>query len=196
MSYTLSFPESIKVIDSAIQQGKSLIDLIQTTTGITIQHLALLGDELLQKLRATTYELIKAKSITGNTKPPIERSLSKALVLFLHELNKSGGDSHYSVIRDIVQANYEMMCNDYSTLRYYRLIEKSETGNGFWKINERGQRFLTGELKVAEKLTIQNNKVIMATTDKLVTVRDFIDFKEYSVTDKLIEKRRDGLAMY
>lgn len=196
MSYILSFPESVKVLDSAIQQGQSLVELIQTKTGITTQHLALYADGLLTKLRHTAYELMKVKSITGNTKPPIERSLSKALVLFLHELNKSGGDSHYAAIRDTVQENYEMMCNDYSTLKYYRLIEKSQTGNGFWKINERGLKFLTGELKVAEKVTIQNNKVILATTNKLVTVHDFIDLKEYSVSDKLIEKRRDGLAMY
>jgi hypothetical protein len=193
--YSLSFPESVKVIDSAIQQGQSLIELIQTKTGITTQHLALLADQLLQKLRTTTYELIKAKSMTGNTKPPIERSLSKSLVLFLHELNEGGGDCHYGTIRDKVQANYELTCNDYSTLKYYRLIEKSKTGNGYWQINERGQRFLSGDLKLSEKVTIQNDKVIHASNNH-VTVEDFIDLNEYPVSDFLIEKRRDGLSRW
>lgn len=195
MSYTLSFPESVKAIDSAIQRGQSLIELIQTQTGITAQHLALLADELLQKLRSTTYELVKMKSMTGNTKPPIERSLSKSLVLFLYELSNNGGDCHYALIRDKVKAKYDMMCNDYTTLKYFRLVEKSSTGNGYWKITERGNRFLSGELKLSEKVTIQNDCVISASS-KAVTVFDFIDLKEYPVSDFLIEKRKDGLSRW
>lgn len=195
MSQNLTFLESFKIIDSAIQKGQSIIELIQTSTGITCQHLAVLSDELLTKLRHTTYELMKVK----NTPPddvhnPIDRSLSQSLVLFLYELDKHGGDQHYNDIREKVKSRYGLTVNDYSALSFWRLIEKSKTGNGYWKITERGIMFLTNKLKLAEKLTIQNKKVIKASS-RLVKVNDFIDMKIYGVSDRLIEKRKDGLTM-
>jgi hypothetical protein len=194
MSFTLSFPESVKVIDSAIQKGQSLLELIQTQTGITTQHLALLADELLQKLRSTTYELIKVKSLTGNTKTPIERSLSKSLCAFLYELKKAGGEAHYNDIRETVKIKYGLTVNDYSSLSFWRLIQKAK-GLGMWVITERGKRFLIGELKLAEKLTIQNNKVI-AYNNKSVSIDDFLTIDTNSVSDFLIEKRKDGLSRW
>jgi hypothetical protein len=194
MSYSLSFPESVKAIDSAIQRGQSLIELIQIQTGITRQHLALLADELLTKLRHTTYELIRAKSLTGNTKPPIERSLSKSLCAFLYELKKGGGEAHYNDIREIVKLKYGLTANDYSSLSFWRLISKAK-GLGMWSLTERGERFLNGDLKLAEKLTIQNNKVIGANSS-LVRIDDFITIADNSVSDFLIEKRKDGLSRW
>lgn len=195
MSYkNITFPESVKAIETAIQKGQSLIELIQIQTGITTQHLALLADELLQKLRSTTYELIKAKSMTGNTKPPIERSLSKSLCAFLYELRTAGGEAHYNDIRQLVKAKYGLTVNDYSSLSFWRLINKSK-GLGMWKLTERGEGFLNGELKLAEKLTIQNNKVISA-NNTLVGINDFIIVPDNSVSDHLIEKRKDGLSRW
>lgn len=193
MKESLSLAQSMKVIDSAIKKGKSFIEIATEITGITAQHIAFVADEFMKKLRATTYELMKVKSLTGSTRQAIERSLSKSLVLFLFELNKNGGDCHYNDVREIVKNKYNATVNDYSTLRYFRLCEKSKTGNGYWKINERGVRFLTGELKLAEWVSIKDNKVIDA-SKRLVTVKDFIVFADSSVDQELIEKRKDGLS--
>ena len=193
MSYNLSLADAMKVIGSALKTGQSFVELIKVQTGITLQHMATAADQILNKLRTTTNELINVKAATGNTKPPIERSLSKSLVLFLYELNKKGGDYHYNDIREIVKGKYGLTVNDYSSTKYWRLLQKSSTANGYWQITERGIAFLQGQLKLSEKVTIQNDQVISA-NNKFVTVSDFIDLNDNSVNDRLIEKRKDGLA--
>ncbi|GHM98865.1 hypothetical protein WSM22_03550 [Cytophagales bacterium WSM2-2] len=105
-----------------------------------------------------------------------DRSMSKSLACFLYELNEQGKAEHYSVIRSITEAKYEHMVNDYSTLKYWRLIEPASNGRGFWKITERGKAFLEGKLRIAEKVTIKNDKVV-GSSDKKVTIADFEGFK-------------------
>lgn len=191
MSNYLTTTESMTVIDSGLKKGKSIIEIITTHTGISATHIAIVADEFLKKLKETTYELMKVKSLTGSTRPSIERCLSKSLVLFLHVLNENGGEAHYNDIRSIVKDKYNATVNDYSILKYYRLIEKSKS-NGFWKINERGKYFLSGELKLSERLQIKDDKVISA-SHKLVSVNDYLDLNKNSVSDTLIQKRKDGL---
>lgn len=190
----LNFQDAAITIDLAIREGKSIIETVQSNTGITTQHLALLADTLLQKLRHTTYELMKIKQSTGSTRQAVDRSLSKSLVLFLYELKKAGGIAHYNDIRTIVKDKYNMMSNDYTTLSYYQMIKKSK-GLGMWQLTEIGEKFLKNEIQLPERLKIQNNKVI-SSSDTLVSINDFISLEKNSVSDALIEKRKDGLSKY
>lgn len=148
--------EAYIAIEATMKSGQSLT---QIANAFTLHQLAHFIDEYVSNLKTTA---------------EVERSISKSLCCFLFELLKNG-DSHYADIRATVLEKYGHMTNDYSTLQFWRLIEKSNRGLGYWKITDRGIKFLNGELELSERLTIRNKKIVFASPN-LITIRNFPDF--------------------
>lgn len=165
----LTLTESFSLIEATLREGSNFIE---ASTGFTRAQLAHFIDQFYLKVNLTS---------------TIERSLSKSLCCFLFELNNEG-PSHYSDIRTIVKDRYSHQVNDYSSLRYWRLIKPSNRGVGFWEITDRGQAFLEGRLRLSEKVTIKNKRVIAASPD-LVSITDFegFDYVSYNPITLLYE---------
>lgn len=120
---------------------------------------------------------IYSEPISNVSNIPVTRSLSKSLCAFLIELHNNG-ESHYADIRRIVKEKYDFMVNDYSSLQYWRLIDKSSK-RGHWTVNERGIAFIEGRLKLADNLTICHQRVI-ANSNKLVGLDDYLSLDDTS----------------
>jgi hypothetical protein len=119
-----------------------------------------------------------------------KRSLAKSIVAFLFELQKAGGRGHYQKIRDKVKRDYNLTVNDYSSLRYFNLIQPDdlEEETGYWVITQDGKRFLNNELALPKSVKVHNNRVIEKDS-KLVKVEDFddLDFVGYMKIRKQLE---------
>jgi hypothetical protein len=146
-------------------------NMITVALTMGVEKVRMIGDKL------TKEQLVNYISTVGLAVQETQiqnRSLAKSLVFFLVELYKNKGKGHYNDISRNVKDKHGSTVSDYSSLRYWGLIEKDDHlhDNGYWKLTDDGLKFLKGELKLPNKLTIHNNRVIKESTKK-VSINDF-----------------------
>lgn len=176
----LSAETQTKIFEYIKYQLDRGLSALQFSSQLTTEQLGFVIDQLYQS------KPVRETAATN-------RSMSKSLCCFLHELQEAGRPAHYSKIRDIVKVKYKHMTNDYATAKYWRLIEQSSTGHGHWKLTDRGRRFLVGDLAIAEFLTIKDG-VVIKSSDRTVTIADFEGFNYVSYNEEVILGEPDDIS--